>query len=79
MPPFCKVDGLPPHGKLSLSRIGLGDTFMRITVERNIRSTPLPGAMVSARTRVTKVSHPPRRERSERYESVAPAASGALR
>ena len=44
---LSKVDGLPPHGKMSLTRLNLSDTFIRVSVERNLRCTPLPGAMVS--------------------------------
>ncbi len=36
-----------PDGKLDLTKLGLGETSMRVRVGRNLASFPLPGAMVS--------------------------------
>ena len=39
------ADRLPPGGKLDLSKLGLGNTSMRVRVGRNLSTFPLPGAM----------------------------------
>jgi len=38
-------DRLPPGGKLDLTKLGLGETSMRVRVGRNLGAFPLPGAM----------------------------------
>jgi len=40
-----KASKLPAGGKLDLTKLGLGNTSMRVRVGRNLKDFPLPGAM----------------------------------
>ena len=39
------VAGLPADGKLDLTKLGLGETSMRVRTGRNLKAFPLPGGM----------------------------------
>ena len=39
------VEGLPEDGKLDLTKLGLGETSMRVRTGRNLKAFPLPGGM----------------------------------
>ena len=69
------VEGLPEDGKLDLTKLGLGETSMRVRTGRNLKAFPLPGGMSQQEQPLAFVSSSVARETKGRFRSRAPRSS----